>query len=385
MKRIPENKVILFVTDHYNPLGILRGLGEDGIRPIVVIVGENPVLVNKSKYVGELYVTKTNEEAYELIMSRWGGQPLKPFIFTGSDDIALFLDDHYDELIDKFYFYNCGAQGRHRFFMNKEENTLCAQRNGINLPKEEKLNRGELPTTLRYPVLTKAIYTTEGAWKKDVYICQNEEELIEAYKHIKSPRLLVQEYIDKENELSINGLSIDGGREVIMPFLTDYIRLYKNAYGHYMTLRPFPETEELYKQIHATVKEMGFSGLFEAELLLDKDGKTYFLEINLRATTWGYAITYGGVNLPVVWMQATVENHIDPESYTVRQEPFTAMVEPLDYLLNVKRGDLPAWKWWRDFLFRTDCCYFWNKQDPKPFWSWMRKNWKQFVWKNITH
>lgn len=384
MKRIPENKAILFVTDHYNPLGILRGLGEDGIKPIVIIVGKNPVLVNKSKYVGVLHVVKTNEEGFELLMSQYGNEPVKSFIFTGSDDIALFLDSKYDELIDKFYFFHCGEKGRLRKFMNKEENTLLAKRNGINLPKEEKLNRGEFPTTLKYPVLTKAIYTTEGAWKKDVFICQNQEELAEAYKHIKSEKLLVQEYIDKKNELSINGMSIDGGREVIMPFLTDYIRFYKNAYGHYMTLRPFDPNCELYKQIHAAVREAGFNGLFEAELLLDKDDKTYFLEINLRATTWGYAITYGGVNLPYLWMIATLDNHINPNTYHIRQEPFTAMVEPLDYLLNVKRGSYSAIKWWRD-LFKTDCYYFYNKQDPKPFWSWMRKNYKQFIFKNITH
>ena len=175
MKRIPENKAILFVTDHYNPLGILRGLGEDGIKPIVIIVGKNPVLVNKSKYVGVLHVVKTNEEGFELLMSKYGNEPVKSFIFTGSDDIALFLDSKYDELIDKFYFFHCGEKGRLRKFMNKEENTLLAKRNGINLPKEEKLNRGEFPTTLKYPVLTKAIYTTEGAWKKDVFICQNQE------------------------------------------------------------------------------------------------------------------------------------------------------------------------------------------------------------------
>lgn len=379
---IPPNKVILLIGDHYQTLGLLRSLGESGIKPIVVYYGKGPLIPN-SKYSNCLIPVKDAQNGLDYIIDHYGNEKLKPFLFASSDKDAIFLDTNYDRLIDKFYFSHCGEKGRLTKFMNKDENTHLAEKYGIQLPKEEQVMTGELPTTLKYPVITKAVYTIEGAWKGDMYICQNEDELKEAYKKIKSPRLLVQEYIDKKNELSINGMSIGNG-ECIMPFVTDYIRFYKNAYGHYMTFHKFEEDNELWGKIQSAVKEMKFSGLFEAELLLDKDDKQYFLEINLRHTTWGHGITYGGVNLPYLWIMSTLSGHIDKSCLADRRDDYIAMVEPIDYLLNVKRGNYSAVKWWRD-LFRCDFTYFYNKKDPKPFWKWLQKNYKQFIFKNITH
>lgn len=274
---VPENKVILLVGDHYQSLGLVRSIGESGIVPVIVFYGEGPLIPN-SIYAKNIHYVKNVQEGLEYIIDTYGHETPKPFLFASSDKDAIFLDSNYDRLIDKFYFSHCGEKGRLTMFMNKDENTHLAEKHGIQLPKEEQVKTGELPTTLRYPVITKAVYTVEGAWKGDMFICQNEDKLKEAYKKIKSPRLLVQEYIDKKNELSINGMSIGNG-ECIMPFVTDYIRFYKNAYGHYMTFHKFEENDELWSKIQAAVKEMKFSGLFEAELLLDKDDKQYSLRL----------------------------------------------------------------------------------------------------------
>lgn len=56
----------------------------------------------------------------------------------------------------------------------------------------------EIPEGLEYPLITKAAISTIGAWKKDVFICNNQEELEEAYKHIRSSRVMLQKYIHKK-------------------------------------------------------------------------------------------------------------------------------------------------------------------------------------------
>ena len=54
-------KYIVFVSkDHYNPLGIVRTLGEANIKPIVVVVKSKPQLVTKSKYVKEKYIVSNS-------------------------------------------------------------------------------------------------------------------------------------------------------------------------------------------------------------------------------------------------------------------------------------------------------------------------------------
>ena len=54
-------RYIVFVSkDHYNPLGIVRTLGEAHIKPIVVVVKGEPKLVlhcvNSSEYAPAVYV-----------------------------------------------------------------------------------------------------------------------------------------------------------------------------------------------------------------------------------------------------------------------------------------------------------------------------------------
>lgn len=82
----------------------------------------------------------------------------------------------------------------------------------MKIPKEELLSVGELPKTLKYPVFTKAATSTiKGGWKNQAHICNNEEELLAVYKTINTDKILVQEYVQKKNELCINGMSISGG------------------------------------------------------------------------------------------------------------------------------------------------------------------------------
>ena len=47
--------VIVFAIDHYNPLGVIRSLGENGIRPIYIAIRHRVELGVKSKYVSKVY------------------------------------------------------------------------------------------------------------------------------------------------------------------------------------------------------------------------------------------------------------------------------------------------------------------------------------------
>ena len=41
--------VIVFAIDHYNPLGVIRSLGENGIRPVYIAIRHRVELGVKSK------------------------------------------------------------------------------------------------------------------------------------------------------------------------------------------------------------------------------------------------------------------------------------------------------------------------------------------------
>lgn len=360
---LKKHRFISFVEDHYNPLDVIRSLGEKGIRPIVILIGEHPVMIPHCRYVSTLHQVKSREEGYRLLIDNYSNEEYKPFVFCSDDKTTSFLDQHYDEMKNHFYFYNGGEQGRVTQLQNKEIITNLGFKVGLTIPKSEVVDTGVLPKSLKYPILTKVLASTMGAWKDDVFICQDEDELREAYTKIKSPKLIVQEYINKVGEFCMEGFSINDGQDIFMPFVIEYVRFYNNSYGHYMRIVPLPESE-FKEKIKELFKLTKFNGIFEIEFMKGPDGKNYFLEINLRASTWNYALTVGGGNLPYYWAKSTLAGRILTEEMNLRSKPFKAIVEPSDFTRNVRKVGFVKWL---IQCLGADCHYYFNKKDPIPF------------------
>ena len=371
-KELRERKHVVFCVDHYNPLDVIRSLGKVGIRPYVILVSENPVLINHSCYPREIRRVNNREEGFKILTSEFGNEKKKPFLYCSDDRTMSFLDSHFNELIDNFYFYNASNQGRITWLQNKDNITNLGTQAGLDVPAKEVVDTGVLPHSLKYPIITKVLASTMGAWKGDVFICKDEEELKEAYTKIKSPKLILQEYIFKKGEFCMEGFAINDGKDVFIPYVADYIRYYGDSYGHYMNMIPFTD-EVLKKKILALFKLTRYNGIFEIEFMKGPDGKNYFLEINFRASTWNYAITVGGANLPYFWAKSTLAGRILYEEMNLRADPFTAIVEVDDFRKNVLGSHTVGFfKWWRQCL-SADCHYYFDRQDWKPLFYYLKR------------
>jgi len=367
-----EHKHIVFCVDHYNPLDVIRSLGKVGLNPLVILVGENPVMINHSRYPMKVHIVNTREDGYEILINEYGNEEKKPFLYCSDDLTMCLLDHHFKELKDKFYFYNSGEKGRIEWLQNKDNITDLGIQTGHNVPKKEIVDTGILPKTLNYPIITKVLASTMGAWKEDVYICKNEEELKNAYKKIKSPKLILQEYIYKKGEFCMEGFAINDGLDVFIPYVADYIRYEDDSYGHYMNMLPFTD-EKLKEKILNLFKLTKYNGIFEIEFMKGPDGENYFLEINFRASTWNYAITVGGGNLPYFWAKSTLAGRILYEEMNLRDKPFTAIVEVDDFAYNVLRTHkVGFFNWWKECL-SAECHYYFDKQDWKPLFHLLKQ------------
>lgn len=375
---LKNHKFIVFSQDHYNPLDVIRSLGEKNLNPISILYTPNPCLINNCRYVTKLHHVKSLEEGYKLLLSEYGNEEYKPFVYCSDDTTESFLDQHYDELKDKFYFYNAGEQGRVTWLQNKDNITTLAAEVGLENPKKEIVDTGVLPKTLKYPIITKVLASTMGAWKGDVYVCNNEKELKDAYKKIKSPKLILQEFVHKKGEFCMEGFAINDGKDIFIPYMADYIRFYNNSYGHFMNMIPFPESE-FKNKILELFKKTKFNGIFEIEFMKGPNEEKYFLEINLRASTWNYAITVGGGNMPYFWAKSMLLGRIPYEEMKLRKEPFKAMVEPADFLQNVLHNHTVTFVQWIKDVKATECYYYFNKKDIKPFLAFWRRQIIQFV------
>lgn len=371
-KELRKHKFIIFGFEHYNTLGVIRSLGEKGINPIVILHKTNiqvPTLVPNSRYISKIHIVNDVNEGYCILMDCYSNEQYKPFLYSCDDYVEMCLDSHYNELVDRFYFFDGGSAGIISTYMDKDSINQLAVECGCKIPKAEAVRRGELPKTLRFPVITKAKVSAIGGWKSDVRICKSEKELEEAYQSIQSEELLVEEFIEKKNELCLDGFCVNHGCDVCIPFQTTYLRVAPGMYGNYMELTPF-KNEVVYQQISKILRKTGYNGIFSVEYLIDKNDNLYFLEVNFRNSTWSYAFTYGGVNMPYEWAKSTLGGAIKIAEETVRKTPFTAMVEVRDFKDFVLTRKISLGKWIIDLL-NTDCLYYWNKKDKRPFVSYV--------------
>lgn len=358
------HKHICLVNDLYNPLGIIRSLAREGISPIVLVYGKDIHLVSNSKYVGELHKFETAESAFEFMVSHYMNEKYKPFVYNDSDRVTLLLDSKYEELKEHFYF--CNSKGNISPLMQKLEQTRLAEESGLIIPREELLKVGSLPQTLRYPVITKAATSATGkAWKDQTFICHDEKELQEAYKNIHVEDILVQEYVQKKNELCIEGICINSGEQVAMPYVCEYFRFTDSSFGSYIYITPSDKHKGLLEKIQMLLQRMNYSGIFEIEFIEGKDGNLYFMEVNLRNSGWSYPYTYGGFNLPVRWAISTLCGQIYNDDF-VPKPYFTAMQDVSDLLECLKYKRITFLQWLKDF-HRVDCCLVYDKKDWKPF------------------
>ena len=372
-----DHLCIVMAIEHYNPLGIIRSLGESGVRPVYIAVKGRGISASASKYVLKVHYVDSVEEGYEVLINEYGDVAekvgLKPLLFTSDDKDVGYFDYHYDELKNKFIFFNAGAVGRINEFMDKYNILELAKKHGLKTLDARVCKRGEIPEGIGYPVITKSISPTVGGWKSDVHICQSDEELKTAYESIKAPTVLVQKYIEKQNEYCLEGFSANKGRDVLIAIANTYNYLLPDYYSPYMTVSVM-DNERIRNALSGMIEEIGFEGLFEAEFLIDQDGTYYFGEINFRNSTWSYAATKVGMPLPVLWAETQEQGYMRKDIQK-NFEPFTAMVEPIDYAKRVKTGKIDVAEWMRDFK-EAKCCYYYDAEDTEP-WRICVENWEQ--------
>jgi len=359
-----DRNYIIFCEEHYNPLGIVRTLGENAIEPVIVLLEGRYHLIEKSKYAKNIIHVNSVEEGYKYILQSYSHDKEKAVILTSDDTITGFLDAHYDDIKDTFIFYNAGASGRIGYYSNKKVILDAAKRNGLLTLPTVLVTKGTLNHGIEFPIITKASDPLIYGWKSDMRICESEENLEREYKTIRSDKVLIQHFIDKDNEYCLDGFSWDKGQKLYVSMASTYDYNIKGNYGPYMTITNF-KNKEVEDGLQRLFAEIGFEGIFSVEFLIDKNGKYYFSEINFRNSTWSYASTRLGMPLPILWVQCMTDalDNIQPAHIP---ENFKAMVEFDDFRYRVRGNRISFLQWYKDYK-NAGCRFYAGDQDIKPF------------------
>ena len=248
--------------------------------------------------------------------------------------------------------------------MDKQKILNIAKKHGFNVLESHVVKCGEIPNNLTYPIITKDISPNSGNWKSDVFICENEEELKEAYKKISSPVVQIQRFVDKKNEYAIEGFTINNGKGLFIGSTLFWKYLIKGYYSPYHDVTMF-KNPEMRKKLNSLFSEIGYEGIFEVEFLIDKNDVYYFLEANFRASAWNYSSAVAGMPLAPLWVKSMENGFIDPNDEK-EFEDFTDMSEVIDYGKRVEGGLCSFAEWLSDFK-EAKGTYYYNKDDMAPF------------------
>ncbi|MCQ2346540.1 MAG: ATP-grasp domain-containing protein [Paludibacteraceae bacterium] len=373
-----DRKYINFGADGINPLGVIRSLGQEGVKTIVIRDKESGhfASINTSVYADKIYFADSNEEALQILLENYSNEQLKPVLFFTYEGHVDFCDSHYDELKDKFIFYNTGKKGGLSRLNNKEIQCQLASECGMQVPQYEILAKGDLPKQVPYPIITKTLTSTESGWKRDMIICHNEKELQEAYSKILAERIMIEEYIDANNEFDLKGFSINGGEQIYFTYQKTWH--YKDPQKRWLMYFAPCENEDIKQKLTAMIQKANYSGIFDAEFLQKQNGDLVFLEVNWRTGMYNYNHTVAGVNLPFLWAKSTIDGKIDYANIKPTMPTYTAMDEMsfADVLRKPKRLIQ-----WLKALHKADVLFYYHYKDRRPCWI----AWKHFFKRKISN
>lgn len=365
-ENLKELDVIILGQHCWNSLGQIRSFGEVDIKSNVIWVNVGGFTPKGSRYIRSFHVCDSFEEAIEYMLNTFNDPQKRYIISTDSDKFVSLLNQRYSELKDQYIFFNAGVSGRLNHFMQKSTQIRLAKDFGLDVPKTETVKIGELPKELKYPIFTKVNNCLILNWKDNSFICKDQAELLSAYDKMTTDSVILQEYIEKDNEIAFEGISFHDGNEVYMPIQGEYLRIEDGNYGTWKKNEVYHMGDGLKSKIKAIMQHIKYNGVFEIEFLRDKKGKLYFLEINFRHTQYNHALTDMGVNLCYLFAISQINGVINQEK--VIKSPSITMNEDREYHKYIKTGKMSIRNWIRD-IRNTDSFYVYDKNDKRYFFK----------------
>ena len=370
--------LIIIGTSHHNTLSMIRCIGHNDLRPYVIIYGKTNSYVTFSHYLAGYSQVDTANEAVNTLSMICDVLPPKPVVITCSDEVAMLLNNSYEEYSEKCFFFNAGIDGRVTQFMDKGLQCELAKVAGFAVPwsfvcSPEKLPDGQI----QFPCIIKPKESIHGG--KKFFLCNSPEDLkLSLQEFDPEYPILTQQYINGDYEIVIVGLTIAG-----VTYIPGYVHKHRDykggtTYSTVFSVSKLPQ--EVVKASKNMLAEIGYEGLWGIECIFSND-EYYFIELNLRNDATTYSMAVAGVNLPLAFYKA--KRGYDMLPIVSRDvEEINSMVEFEDFNFVLKRKT-SLFQWIKE-LQRSKCLYYYDKNDMGPF----RKKSREYIsilFKRIMH
>lgn len=177
----------------------------------------------------------------------------------------------------------------------------------INVPLSEAIysvaDFHKIKEDFDWPVVVKGKYYDAG-------IAYNNEQVQMYFNKISAKwglPIIIQEF-SHGTEYNVTGVGDGKGNTIsVVPMRKQYITDIGKAWGGIAIT-----DEKLIKLTHHFIKETKWRGAFELELMKDKDGKFFLLEINPRIPAWVYLAVGVGQNIPELIVNLAMGDKVEP-------------------------------------------------------------------------
>lgn len=400
-----SNTITIVLGWNYSTsLGVVRSLGMAGYTVDLYFVartaGSSRVTAS-SKYLRR--VTEhigRDDDAIIAELERIYSNEDDPCILIPTDDYtSSLLDRYHKRLSSKFLtpYTREGEDGAITKLMDKSLQAEKALSFGLRTIRYKKVflpEKGEIqiPEGVEYPCFVKPLVSLDGR-KTEMRKDDNESELREHLEvmraHWSNRMVIVQEFIDIEEEYSISGLCLD--QTVILPALLKRLYVGKHERGVTIVgqLVPLEETIPFANQIREFLKSLHYMGLFCIDLVRSKD-TLYFSEINLRSAGSLYGFVKAGANLPSLFVKHLLGITWDEKEaqVTFGKTFFYDKVGWEDLILG-----LCSRKEFKTYLKTSDYTFMKDDEDPKPGrilyrqleWQYLKRRIEQVISAILRH
>lgn len=362
------NKVIIWSTDGFNTLGLLRQLVKFDLEVIFLIKGKTGY-ASQSKYNVKYKEFASNQEIYTHLINTFKNEGCKPIIITGGDDISVFIDQHKEELEQYFIVSGTSVKGTLTKYTDKNAMTQLAVEIGILCPESQYCQWDTNIEDIEYPCLIKPSHEKPGHYNEFKFkVCKNKTELKRTLKVVRhDSEFILQRCIPKEKDLLIYGARMwDGNTILAGAFIKD--RLAECGSGsHGILTSKIPQSIDTSK-ISEFLDKIDYHGLFSFEYGL-VGNEAYFFEVNLRNDGTSHYFYQAGANLPLAYVLSCAGKDYSQINTTVKEDRW--YIDELFDIENVINGTISIKQYKKDKQEATIFKY-WDSEDIGP-WQYMRK------------
>lgn len=361
-------QVIVFGNDHTNTVGIVQALSEFFCSKIdTLLFGEITGYVRASNFTSRIFSACDASSCISLLLEQVDSFPKNTVIIPSCDSAAISLYQNKDDLLQKGFIVGGSRKNIDIVSLfNKNIQVQFAKDSGFNVPDSVIVrSANDLISNNNYPCLIKPLISAHGS-KSQIRICRNKEELLEQYESIGgNSNVILQQYINRDYEISILGCALKDGK-CIIPVVEDKLTLYPKLVGleclaHVHKL----SDDDIRNSISLLMRAIGYVGLFSVEMMhCVDDGKFYFTEVNLRNDGAQSFILKCGINLPAVHVLDLLDMPI-PNYEEVHPGYYIWDMHHLKSLLSL---DISIIQWLKEIL-KSNGFLMYNKRDKKPFYQ----------------